>query len=312
MPPYVVRAADKTVEVWSGKRIQPGKETADTWQSELKSEVREAFLQLGIRPGSLLAGHYNSTSPTVVDTDTENSLFTNMKETMSAALFTALRFERGVCAPPPGPKPIDLVSGHLHYYRYTVGGSWTTWERDQIVAHWRHIPRRVAVGTDTARPVWFALRQANTNGAVCVVADEPLPPTTNFGVRINVHTAPSRSHRPTANSEFVIDGAIAAFHNDPLSDALTASLLPRLPGVTEAEFRHAMSSLAGPLFETPAVSISAGGSAQISPADHRCLLGEYTVDCDSNSRWPEFSGELFTIRPVTSPTTTPRPALINS
>jgi hypothetical protein len=87
MPSSVVRAADKTVEVWSGKRIQPGKETADTWQSELKSEVREAFLQLGIRPGSLLAGHSNSTSPTVADTDTENSLFTNMNETMTGVSF---------------------------------------------------------------------------------------------------------------------------------------------------------------------------------------------------------------------------------
>jgi hypothetical protein len=41
---------------------------------------------------ALLAGYYNSTSPIV--TDTENSLFTNVGETMPRA-FTALRFERG-------------------------------------------------------------------------------------------------------------------------------------------------------------------------------------------------------------------------
>ena len=302
MPPYVVRGVDQTVEVWCGKRIQPGKETADTWQAELKSEMREAFLQLGVRPGSLVAGCYNTTSPSVVDSDTENSLFTNMKETMPAALFTALRFERGTGMPPPEPTPIDLVSGYLHYYCYTVGGSWTTWEPDRVVARWRHIPRRIAVGADTARPIWFALRQASADGQVCVLTDEPLSPAANFGVRINVHTTPSGSHRPTANSEFVIDGAIAAFHNDRLSDALTAALVPRLPGVTESDFRHAMSSLAGPLFETPAVSISATGAPQISPADHRCLLGEYTVDRDSESRWLEVSGELFTIRPTTSST----------
>jgi len=31
---------------------------------------------------------------------------------------TALRFERGTGLPPPPPIPIDLISGHLHYYRY--------------------------------------------------------------------------------------------------------------------------------------------------------------------------------------------------
>jgi hypothetical protein len=300
MPPYVVRGVNKTVEIWSGKRIQPGKETADTWQAELKNEVRESFLQLGIHRGSLLAGYYNTTSQAMVDTDTENSLFTNMNETMPGALFTALRFERGAGTPPPGPRPIDVVSGHLHYYRYTVGGSGTTWEPDQVVARWRHIPRRIAVGSDTARPVWFALRQANAEGEIHILIDEPLSPAIKFGIRINVHTTPSRSHQPTTNSEFVIDGAIAAFHNDPLSDRLTAALVPRLPGVTQADFRLAMRNLAGPLFENPSVTISATGAPQISPCDHRCLLGEYTVDRNSESRWLEVSGELFTIQPTTS------------
>jgi hypothetical protein len=164
--PYVVSIADTALEVWSGKRIQHGNETADAWQAELKDEVRAAFLRLNIRPDSLLAGHYNSTSATPADT--ENSLFTNMNETMPSALFTALRFEHGTGMPPPPPTSIDLVSGHLHYYRYTAGGSWTTWEPDQTLARWQHIPRRISVGTDTARPIWFALRQANANGLVSV------------------------------------------------------------------------------------------------------------------------------------------------
>jgi hypothetical protein len=292
--PSVIRVGDTALEVWSGKRIQHGNETADTWQSELKTELRQAFLRLDVRPRSLLAGHYNSTSAALADT--ENSLFTNMNETMPSALFTALRFERGVGTPPPPPKSIDLVSGHLHYYRYTTGGSWTTWEPDQTLARWQHVPRRISIGTDTARPVWFALRQANANGLVSIFANKPVAPTTNFGVRITVHTTPTGSHRPTSNSEFVIDGAIAAFHDDPLSDALTTALVPRLPTVTEPEFRHAMSYLAGPLFPTPAVRISTNGTLQISPADDRCWLGEYTIARDSQSRWPEVSGELFTIR----------------
>jgi hypothetical protein len=48
------------------------------------------------------------------------------------------------------------------------------------------------------------------------------------------------------------------------------------------------------------VQIAKNGSVQINPADHRCWLGEYTVLQDSNSRWPEFSGELFTISPIDS------------
>ena len=59
-----------------------------------------------------------------------------------------------------------------------------------------------------------------------------------------------------------------------------------------------MSCLAGPLFPSPALRISANGTLQISPADDRCWLGEYTVAQDSDSRWPEVSGEMFTIRPV--------------
>ncbi|WP_231752375.1 hypothetical protein [Mycobacterium gordonae] len=300
MTHYAIRSAGNVLEVWTGKRIQHGRETRDEWQAELKREVRAAFLQLTIPPCSLLAGHYDSTS--AAPGDTENSLFTNMSETIPSALFTALRFERGPDNPPPAPRPIDLVSGHLHYYRYAVDGSWSTWEPDQTLARWRHIPRRISVGTDTARPVWFALRQANAKGLVSVMVNDPIAATTNFGIRITVHTTPAGSHRPTSNSEFVIDGAIAAFHDDPYSEALAAAMAPRLPTVTESEFLSATSCLAGPLFSSPAVRISASGTLQISPADERCWLGEYAVAHDSNSRWPEVSGELFTLRPVAGST----------
>ena len=71
---------------------------------------------------------------------------------------------------------------------------------------------------------------------------------------------------------------------------------PKLPAVTDLEFRHALSCSAGPLFPTPAVQISRNGYVQIDPADDRCWLGEYTVRQDSTSRWPELTGELFSIR----------------
>jgi hypothetical protein len=73
-------------------------------------------------------------------------------------------------------------------------------------------------------------------------------------------------------------------------------LLPKLPAVTELEFRHALSCAAGPLFPTPAVQMPSDGYVQINPADDRCWLGEYTVRQDSTSRWPELTGELFSIR----------------
>lgn len=191
---------------------------------------------------------------------------------------------------------VDAARGDLHYYRYQVGGPWTRWKPDQTLARWARVQRRLSIGAHTARPVWFALRQANADGLVSVSSDEALNPGTNFGVRITVHTTQNGSHRPISNSEFVIDGAIAAFHDDQLSDELVAALLPKLPSVTEHELRHALRHTAGPVFPTPAVQISKSGLVQINPADDRCWLGEYTVSKDSTSRRPELSGELFSIR----------------
>lgn len=295
MNPYVIRTHGSTVEIWSGKRIQHGDEARSDWQRALKSDVREAFTQLHAADGAILAGHYNSTSP--VKTDTENSLYTNMAETIPRA-FTTLRFERGIGAPQPPPEPIEPISGHLHYYRYAVDQAWTAWEPDRMLARWSHVPRRLAVGTDTARPVWFALRQANARGVVWVSRDCMLQPEENFGIRVVVHTAKGRSHKAISNSEFVIDGVIAAFHGDSPSNELIAAMLPKLPSVTEAELCEVLGRLAGPVFPTPAVEIALNGAVRLNPADERCWLGEYTVRQDSTSQWPEVSGELFSLRPA--------------
>ena len=291
--PYCVRSDATSVEIWAGKRIQHGDEARSDWQRVLKGDLRQIFSALEVPQEGLLAGHYLSTSPDIADT--ENSLFTNMAEVIPRA-FTALRFERGTGTPPPPPIPVDLISGHLHYYRYHVGGRWTSWQPDRTIARWARVPRPLP-GDDTARPVWYALRQANAGGLVCITPETALEVGENFGLRITVHTPKNVSHKAISNSEFVIDGAIAAFHHDACSDELLAALLPKLPGVTEPELRQALSCCAGPVFPTPAVRVFKGGAVQISPADDRCWLGEYTVRRDSANRCLEISGELFTLRP---------------
>lgn len=297
MKPYYVRSDPTTVEIWAGKRIQHGDEARSEWQRALKNEIRQASSSWEVPAGATLAGHYNTTSPVI--TDVENSLFTNVGETLPRS-FNSLRFERGVGAIALPPVPVDLVSGHLHYYRYCIGGDWTTWVPDRTVARWTRVPRRLSEGSDTARPVWFALRLANVEMAGAVEADGILEPGEKFGIRVIVHATKTRSHVAIANSEFVIDGSIAAFHRDPLSDGIVAALLPKLPNVTQPELRNALGQLAGPVFSTPAVQISRNGSVQINPADENCWLGVYEVHRDSTSQWPEFSGELFTIRPKAS------------
>ena len=156
---------------------------------------------------------------------------------------------------------------------------WTVWEPDRTLARWTRVPRRLAVGSDTARPVWFALREANARRVVSVSRDCTLE----------------------ADAKFGIDRAIAAFHDDRLSDELVAAMLPKLPSVTVLQLRQALGRVAGPVFPTPAVTISASGAVRINPDDERCWVGEYAVrQNDSTSQWPEVSGELFTIRPATN------------
>ena len=101
-------------------------------------------------------------------------------------------------------------------------------------------------------------------------------------------------------SEMLVDGTVAAFHNDRYSDVLLSVLAPKLPGVTDEELRRALDHPVGPLFATPAIIHTKTGFIQISPADERCSLGELTIRQDSTSQWPELSGELFTVRPIDS------------
>jgi hypothetical protein len=289
---FDIRATETTVELWSGYRIQFGGMERHPWQLEAKAELKEALAKLVITPETAFCGYYDSTDPRPADT--ENSLFTNLLEAMPRNV-RFLRFEKGCSRPPASPTPIHLLGDHLHYYRYQAGGQWTTWEADQTLARWSRLPRRVP-GDGSARPAWFALREANAEGRV-ELTGERLDPDAAFGVRITVHATSNGPRNAISNSESIIDGIIAAFHNDDLSDELHSALTSKLRNITAAELGGALESQAGPLFGTPAIFTNAG-SVQISPADERCRLGELQICNDSNSRWPELSGEIFTIRPV--------------
>ena len=102
---------------------------------------------------------------------------------MYAREFVAvLRFERGTTAPPGPPVPIDTIGGHLHYYRYQVGGEWTKWEPDETLARWDRLPRRLP-HDGSARPVRFALRHANAERLVSISKDG-LEPRANLSARV--------------------------------------------------------------------------------------------------------------------------------
>ena len=140
MEPYAIRATDSKVEFWSGYRIQFDGMERHAFQKVLKAEVKEALGRLVRPPGSAFSGYYDSTD--LRPSDTENSLFTNLLETMPGGV-RFVRFERGFSSPPAPPLPIDLIGGHLHYYRYHFGGSWIAWQADRTLARWDRIPRRL-------------------------------------------------------------------------------------------------------------------------------------------------------------------------
>lgn len=226
--------------------------------------------------------------------DTENSLFTNLLEAMPRNV-RFLRFEQGPSRPPAPPMPVELIDGHMHYYRYQVGGQWTTWEADRILARWSRLPRRVA-GDGSARPAWFALREGAARGRI-EVTGERLDQNATFGLSVTIHATRNGPRNAITNSESTIDGSIAAFHNDDFSEELAAALADKLPGITAGELRAALKASGGTLFAAPAIRVNSG-FVQISPADELCRVGELRIFNDSNGRWPELSGEIFTIRPV--------------
>jgi hypothetical protein len=293
MQPFDVRATDTTVEVWSGFRIQFDRPGLPACHTLVKAELKKALSGLAIPEGAPFAGYYHTTDPTIVDT--ENSLFTNLPESMPRGV-TSLRFERSNSTPPASPVPIDLIRGHLHYYRYQVGGQWTAWEPGTTLARWDRCPRRLSAN-GSARPVWFALRDAHAHGRVDLPGEQ-LEPGMNFGLRLTVHATRTGPHNAISYCEQLVDGTIAAFHGDRYSDVLLSALAPKFPGVTDEELRRALDHPLGPLFATPAIRTK---SVQFSPADDRCIVGEVTIrQEDSTGRWPELSGELFTIRPKTA------------
>lgn len=288
---FHVRATGAVVEVWSGYRIQFGGMERHSWQKELKSELKQSLSYLSIPAGTALSGYYNTSDPR--GSDTENSLFTNVLESMPLGV-SMLRFERGASEPPATPVPVDLSGGHLHYYRYEAGGQWTTWQPDQTIARWNRVPRQLP-DDGSARPVWFALRDANAAGHVTAIQHR-LADDATFGLRLTVHATNRGPRDAIRYSEKLVDGVIAAFHNDRRSDALVAILTPKLPGVTAGALNQVLEQLAGPLFSLPAIRTK-GSYVQISPDDERCIVGEVTITRDSLGPWPELSGELVTVRP---------------
>lgn len=264
------------------------------WQKDLKLELKAALARLEISAGAAFSGFYDSTEPRIADT--ENSLFTNLLESMPRGVM-CLRFEQGHGDIPEPPVDIDLIGGHLHYYRYTAGGQWTTWEPAETLARWGRVSRRLS-DDGSARPVWFALREANADNGIQLFPGD-LGRDTQFGLRLVVHATKLGPRNAISYSERLVDGTIAAFHNDQYSPQLSATLLPKFPGVTEEELRRALDHPVGPLFETSAIRTKRN-FVQISPADERCRAGELAIRYDSGSRSPELSGELFTIRPIGS------------
>jgi hypothetical protein len=288
----LLRATKTAVEVWSGYRIQfDGFERHD-WQKKLKGLLRDSFSDLTIPAGIPFVGYYDTTDPTV--SDTENSLFTNLRECMPRSI-RRVRFEHGTTHPPASPVPIDLIGGHVHYYRYTVGADWTQWEPDRTLAHWYRIDRRLAAD-GSARPAWYALRRANADGLVCV-SRQGLDPVATYGLRLTIHATKRGPRNAISYCEELVDGTIAAFHSDQASEMLLSIAASKLPGVSFEELRHALKHALGPIFSTPALLI-AGGRLQISPADERCRMGEVIIRDDSTSAWPQLSGELFTLLPI--------------
>jgi hypothetical protein len=295
MDPFAIRPADAMLEVWTGYHIQYDREERYEWQKDLKRELKEVLEGWAILPHTTFFGYYDTTDPTI--SDTENSLFTNLQKSMPTGI-TGLRFEHGNASPPSPPVPIDLIGGHLHYYRYALDGQSSRWKADQTLARWSRVPRRLPLD-GSARPAWYAMRDANLQGSISLI-ETVLDPLAQFGIRLIVHASRFGPRSAVACTEELIDGTIAAFHNDRYSDQLFSELAPRFARVAPNELRRALDNPPGPLFMTPAIRTTPSG-IQISPDDERCRLGELRIRQDSTGPWSELSGELFSIRPVGSP-----------
>ncbi len=248
-------------------------------------------------PGAAISGFYDTTDP--AKNDTENSLFTNLG-TIKPKGFTALRFERGCGTPPASPVPVDISAGHLHYYRYQLGGPWTHWEEDQTVVKWNRVARRLP-DDGSAGPSWLALRRASAEGSIRVENAESIAGK-NFGIRMTIHASAFGPTDAIACCEQHIDGVIAACHADRYSAELLTALKRKFPGLPEEELHRAMNNPVGPVFPVSAIKTK---RIQFTPDDDRCIIGELTLlSRDSSSKkWPELSGEIFSVRRRTRATT---------
>jgi hypothetical protein len=297
---HVAGPADglRQVEVWSGYPLQfAGQRRFPEWQDRMAADMRGALATLRIGPGEILAGTYRSTDESRCDA--ENRLFTNPGPSCFPNGVAGIRFERGVGPPPTAPAPVAAVEGHLYYYRYRVGGAWQWWEPAQVVARWQRVPRRLA-DDGSARPVWLAMKEAATAARINVFG-AALGDSVPFGLRIVVHATARGPRSAPAISEMVVDGTIAAFHadaDDPVSVA--AALAGRMPGTSAAEL-EALATLGspGPLFSPPSFVIR-GAYVAINPCDERCYAGEVMIRPDARGGIVQLSGELFTLRRVTT------------
>ena len=224
-------------------------------------------------------------------------MFTNPGASAFPKAVRSIRFERGLGPPPEPPAPVARVGGHLHYYRYCLGGMWQCWEPAVPLARWHRVTRPVA-GDGSCRPVWLAMKLAAAAGQVEVLGSAP-DNAVPFGVQIIVHATSLGPRRVAAVSESLVDGVIAAFHAGASAAAAAAAggaLAPRLPGFSETEIAAlaAMRS-PGPLFAASPFTIK-GSYVQISPCDERCQAGQVTIKPDTEGHLAQISGKLYTLR----------------
>src|SRR5579884_3373933 len=157
-PYHVATPADEEpeVEAWSGYPLQFEGMRRFDWQNEMAAERKAGLASLQITSGHCLTGTYMTTDP--ARCDVENRLFTNPGTSSFPKGIMFTRFERGIGGLPEPPVAIT-PAGHLHYYRYRVGGAFEYWEPEEVIARWERVSRTLA-GDGSCHPIWFALRQA--------------------------------------------------------------------------------------------------------------------------------------------------------
>ena len=91
-----------------------------------------------------------------------------------------------------------------------------------------------------------------------------------------MHATRQGPRNAIAISETLVDGTIAAFHDDRYAEALFPALSRKFLRLSDDELRRALDHPVGPLFSTPAIR-PFGESVQFSPADDRCIIGEVEI-----------------------------------